>query len=134
MRRILDWPALRDDYARYHTTRGNRFCHVVGIPLIMLAVVRWTNVGSYPLAALVLPLYLAWHPGLGLAMAVVVGAMAAAAFHLPVWAAPAAFVIGWAFQLVGHSVYEKKSPAFADNLIHLLVGPMWILKEVLRCN
>jgi uncharacterized membrane protein YGL010W len=36
------------------------------------------------------------------------------------------FVLGWVFQFVGHYVYEKKSPAFARNLVHLLVGPLWI--------
>jgi len=127
MQRFLNWPALRDDYARYHTTAGNRVCHIIGIPLIMLAVVRWVG----PAAAVVLPLYLVWHPGLGIAMGLVVAGMAAVAPQLPVWAA---LVLGWIFQLAGHSLYERKSPAFADNLIHILVGPMWILKELLRCK
>jgi hypothetical protein len=35
-------------------------------------------------------------------------------------------VVGWAFQLFGHYVYEKKSPAFLTTLSHLFVGPMWI--------
>jgi uncharacterized membrane protein YGL010W len=132
MTRLLNWPLLRDDYATYHTTAGNRACHIIGIPLIMLAVIRWTMVGFVPLTAVFIPVYVLWHPGLGLAMGAVIGAMAWASLYLPVWAAPAAFVLGWIFQLVGHAYYEKKSPAFADNLVHVLVGPMWVLKEVLR--
>jgi uncharacterized membrane protein YGL010W len=35
-------------------------------------------------------------------------------------------IIGWVAQLYGHSVYEKKSPAFLTTLEHLFIGPMWI--------
>ena len=41
----------------------------------------------------------------------------------------AAFVIGWIFQGVGHAVYEKRSPAFTKNLLHLLVGPIFLVNE-----
>ena len=47
------------------------------------------------------------------------------------WAA-ALFVVGWIFQFVGHSVYEKRSPAFLTNALHLLVGPLWILNDVVH--
>ena len=135
MHRLLDYPALAEDYGRFHTTRGNRMTHAVGIPLIMLAIVRWTQIGSVvPWAAAVLLLYFAWSARLALAMTLVLAAMAALAARLPVWAAPAAFVLGWVFQLIGHAVYEKKSPAFAKNLLHVLVGPMWVLNEVLSCK
>ena len=40
------------------------------------------------------------------------------------------FLLGWIFQFVGHSVYEHKSPAFLTNFLHLLVGPLWILNDV----
>ena len=43
-----------------------------------------------------------------------------------------AFVLGWAFQGVGHGVFEKNSPAFLKNLVHLLVGPAYLVNEVLR--
>ena len=35
-------------------------------------------------------------------------------------------VLGWVFQLWGHYVYEKKSPAFLNSLEHIFIGPMWI--------
>jgi uncharacterized membrane protein YGL010W len=47
-------------------------------------------------------------------------------------AAAALFAVGWIFQLVGHAVYEKNRPAFARNLRHLLVGPLWIARKVSR--
>mgnify|MGYP006370608533 CR=1 FL=1 len=42
------------------------------------------------------------------------------------------FVFGWILQFVGHYVYEKRSPAFLNNLTHLLVGPLWILAKATR--
>ncbi|MDE2314628.1 MAG: DUF962 domain-containing protein, partial [Elusimicrobia bacterium] len=72
-----------------------------------------------------------WDAGLGLAMAAVILAMAAVAQHLSPVAVWTAFILGWIFQFVGHAAFEKKNPAFTRNLIHLLVGPMWILKKAL---
>jgi len=40
------------------------------------------------------------------------------------------FVGGWIFQLIGHSVFEKRKPAFVDNLIQLLIGPLFLVAEV----
>ena len=42
----------------------------------------------------------------------------------------AAFVVGWIFQFIGHA-YEGKAPAFLTNLLHLLVGPLWVARA--RC-
>ena len=39
------------------------------------------------------------------------------------------FVVGWVFQLVGH-VWEGRKPAFLDDLIGLLVGPLFIVAEI----
>ena len=129
-----DFKANLSDYARYHESPGNRLCHAMGIPLIMLAVVRWTQWPGLPWipgAAAVLPLYIYWDAGLGLAMAGVILFMATVAPLLSPGAVWGAFILGWIFQFVGHAVFEKKSPAFTRNLIHLLVGPMWILKKAL---
>jgi uncharacterized membrane protein YGL010W len=130
---ILDWESHAADYARYHAHPKNRACHAVGIPLIMLWVVRATqnpDVSLFPAAIVVLPLYAAWDPTLALLMAAVLFLMALAAPMLSwpvVWGL---FILGWIFQFVGHAVYEKKSPAFAKNLLHLLVGPLWVLREL----
>lgn len=135
LKTMLDWPTLAADYAQYHTHPMNRLCHTIGIPLIMLAVVRWTQwpeVSYFPAAAVVLPLYAAWNPTLALGMAAAVFGMAALAPSLNAWIVFASFVVGWIFQLVGHSRYEGKSPAFMRNLIHLLVGPMWVLSKHLE--
>jgi uncharacterized membrane protein YGL010W len=44
----------------------------------------------------------------------------------------AAFVVGWIFQAIGHAVYEKNRPAFFKNLLHLLVGPLFLANELLK--
>ena len=44
----------------------------------------------------------------------------------------ALFIVGWIFQFVGHSVYEKRQPAFLTNAMHLLVGPLWILNDIVH--
>jgi uncharacterized membrane protein YGL010W len=133
---MLDWKSLSADYARYHTHPMNRLCHVFGIGAIMLCVIRWTQFGGFPvpLAAAALVLYAWWDFELSLIMAAVIIGMSLVA---PLMSAPlvwAVFVAGWALQFVGHAVFEKKSPAFAKNAVHFLVGPFWILGELLGEN
>lgn len=137
-------PALRAhfaDYAAFHGTPGNRACHYVGIPLIVFGlfglfaqVPLFSVFGfNFTLAEVVLvgatAYYLTLDLVLGLTMfaASLVLSVLGRAIGIPV--AVALFVIGWIFQYVGHYVYEKKSPAFYRNLIHLLVGPLWILAK-----
>jgi uncharacterized membrane protein YGL010W len=41
------------------------------------------------------------------------------------------FVVGWVFQFVGHMAYEHRKPAFVDDLVGLIVGPLFVLAEAL---
>jgi uncharacterized membrane protein YGL010W len=41
------------------------------------------------------------------------------------------FVISWVFQLIGHK-YEGKKPSFATDLVFLLIGPLWVLKSLMK--
>jgi uncharacterized membrane protein YGL010W len=126
-----NYAELSEDYAEYHRTSGNRLCHAFGIPLIVYAVVAWSRVGSpFPIAALILPVYFLWDLRVGALMTSFMAVSALVAARAPGWASWAAFVLGWAFQFVGHAVYEKKSPAFAKNLAHLLIGPAWVASEL----
>jgi uncharacterized membrane protein YGL010W len=45
------------------------------------------------------------------------------------WPAAVLFVGGWILQGVGHYVYERNSPAFFRNFVHLAVGQLWILAK-----
>ena len=128
---LLDYRSLSADYAAYHRTAGNRRCHVIGIPLIAYAVVAWSRFGlPVPVAALLLPIYFLWDRRVGALMTTFIAVSALLAARLPAWTAWAAFLVGWAFQLYGHTAYEKKSPAFLKNFAHLLVGPAWIASEL----
>jgi len=41
------------------------------------------------------------------------------------------FVVGWVFQFVGHIAYEHRKPAFVDDVVGLLMGPLFVLVEAL---
>lgn len=137
-------PALQShfaDYASFHRTSGNQACHYVGIPLILLAIFAMLGrVGVFHLAGfaisgaevllvLVSVYYLTLDVVLALTMLLVSALMIAGGHFLPVSWAIAVFVLGWVFQYIGHYAYEHKSPAFYKNLLHLLVGPLWILAK-----
>ena len=48
------------------------------------------------------------------------------------WSATAAlFVVGWSFQFLGHAVFERRRPAFVDDLSQTLIGPMFIVAKML---
>lgn len=134
-------------YASYHRDRRNIATHFVGIPLIVLAVCIFlsrppfavSGIALSPailLATLVAIFYLVLDVRFGLAMCVVLALclLAARWFAIQtstIWIASGAacFVIGWVFQLVGHH-HEGKKPAFLDDIMGLLIGPLFVAAEV----
>ena len=136
---MRDIRSLFADYASHHQTKGNKVFHRVGIPLIMLTLLGMlARVPVYgPVTAGILlvvvaeVVYLMLEWRLALVMLVVsAGMYYVAGAWMPLWLNVTLFVVGWILQFVGHSVYEKKSPAFLTNFLHLLVGPLWILNDV----
>ncbi|MCP3728057.1 DUF962 domain-containing protein [Paraburkholderia sp. CNPSo 3272] len=137
-------------YAAYHRDSRNIGTHFVGIPLIVLALAVLL---ARPVIALGLPVpvspawllfgaatiyYLVLDVPLGLMMAVV--SVACVAFGA--WLAQQGtaawlgggvglFVVGWIFQFVGHIAWEHRKPAFVDDLIGLMIGPLFVLAEAL---
>lgn len=91
----------------------------------------WT--ASEALLAASAVFYLAMDLPLGVATVAAAMALdlAARAVNSPGWGL-AAFVVGWIFQAIGHARYEKNSPAFFRNLVHLLVGPAYMVNEALH--
>jgi uncharacterized membrane protein YGL010W len=59
-------------------------------------------------------------------------ALKIAGFGLATWLmlSVGIFVVGWVFQFVGH-FYEKKKPAFVDDLVGLIIGPLFVLAEAI---
>jgi uncharacterized membrane protein YGL010W len=136
--------ALFADYASYHRTAGNKWFHRFGIPMIMLsglgmlARLEIISIGSLRIDAAVVLIFAAgayyivldWLLGLAMLAVSIIFYIAGAA--LPMSVNIVLFVLGWIFQFIGHSVYEKKQPAFMRNFVHLLIGPLWILKGMVR--
>lgn len=130
------------DYGSYHKTRGNKLFHRIGIPMIMLTLLGMlarleiTSIDSLRIDAAILLILLSevyylmldWRLGLAMLGVSIIFYVAGAA--MPLWFNVALFVLGWIFQFIGHSVYEKRQPAFFRNFVHLLIGPLWILNDV----
>lgn len=146
MRPAID---LLSQYALYHRDRRNIASHFVGIPMIVFAVgvlLARPAVGMDTLtltpAWIVFALSAIWYMtrgslALGLATTLAVGVLIAAAHRVggsgvAAWLAWGLgfFVVGWLIQFVGHW-YEGKKPAFVDDLIGLLVGPMFVVAEAM---
>ncbi len=133
--------ALLSDYQSSHRTRGNFRCHIVGVTLIVFGVLSILQtvpiVGSWTLSeallAAVFLFYVALDPLLAVAVVGVAALLDLAARAVGNWRiGAAAFVVGWIFQAIGHAVYEKAKPAYFRNLMHLLVGPAYLVNEALH--
>jgi uncharacterized membrane protein YGL010W len=135
--------ALWADYEEHHRTEGNKWCHVAGIPLIAaglmgLLAVEVAQVGGRPVEASLVLLVVAgaayvWLDATLGSLLVGLTALLYLGMRLLDWrVALGLFILGWALQFVGHGVYEKRSPAFFKNLVHLLVGPLWVINHVVR--
>jgi uncharacterized membrane protein YGL010W len=133
---------LLADYAAYHRTRGNVICHFIGIPLIMFGIfsmfqlIRFGSIADFTVTAaevlilVVSVYYFTLDSKLAIGMLISTALIDFAAYAIGDWKIGlAAFVIGWIFQGIGHAVYEKRSPAFTKNLLHLLVGPIFLVNE-----
>jgi uncharacterized membrane protein YGL010W len=139
-------------YAAYHRDPRNVTTHLVGIPLIVLSGCVLLSrpvlaAGGYALSPAVavalcmLAFYFALDVGFGLIMT----GFLALALTCAAWVAAQStglwltlgvggFVLGWVIQFIGH-YYEGRKPAFLDDLTGLLIGPLFVLAEVLlRCG
>ena len=132
--------ALLSDYGSYHRTRGNLVCHAFGITLIVFGLVsllQTVPVGPLTAAEIVIAAVVVYYATLDVALAAAMLA-AFALFDLAARAVGdwrvglAAFIAGWIFQGIGHAVFEKNRPAFMKNLVHLFVGPLFLVNELLK--
>lgn len=133
-------------YAAYHRDRRNIATHFVGIPMIVVAVTTLLSRPGLDLGGLLLTpallvtglsvaYYLLLDVRFGLGMALAMGAAlwvgcVLAAQSTAVWLGGGIglFVVGWVLQFIGH-YYEGKKPAFVDDLVGLVIGPLFVLAE-----
>lgn len=146
MRPALD---LLSQYAEYHRDRRNILSHFIGVPMIVFAVGVLLSRPAFNVAGLALtPAWVAyamtaaWYLsrgslGLGVAVSAAVGVLMILAHGVSGGSVAAwlgwgvgIFVIGWIIQFIGHW-YEGRKPAFVDDIVGLLVGPMFVTAELL---
>ena len=137
---------LLSQYAAYHLDRTNVMTHFIGIPMIVFSIICLTARAGVvfsgyevTLAMLILTLTILYYLSLDWIFAVIMAVIFLVAYpfahDIAQWGTAAwlstsigIFVVGWVFQFVGH-FYEKKKPAFMDDLIGLAIGPLFVMAE-----
>jgi uncharacterized membrane protein YGL010W len=140
---------LMVQYAAYHRDKRNIVTHFIGIPMIVFSIGVLLARPAFEVGGIVLtPAWILWalatawyltlgNLALGIAVSVVNGVLIYLAWPLAAgsvasWLAwgIGTFVVGWVIQFIGH-YYEGKKPAFVDDLLGLLTGPMFVTAEAL---
>jgi uncharacterized membrane protein YGL010W len=134
-------------YATYHRDKRNILTHFIGIPMIVASVcvllsrpvlldgMPWVTPAMI-FAVLSTIYYLRLDVRYGLVLgAYLAGCILGSAHYLAAAATGAwlavgigMFVVGWIIQFIGH-YYEGRKPAFVDDMIGLLIGPLFVTAE-----
>ena len=140
---------LMVQYAAYHRDKRNIVTHFIGIPMIVFSIGVLLARPAFEVGGIVLtPVWIIWalatawyltlgNLALGIAVSVVNGLLIYLAWPLASGSVASwlgwgigTFVVGWVIQFIGH-YYEGKKPAFVDDLLGLLTGPMFVTAEAL---
>lgn len=142
------------EYAKSHRNRTNQIVHMICVPLIFIATfglfwliplggllpglpeawlpyVNVATVGIIPVLAFYARLsfssFLTGVLWLAVSIAVIVFMQTAALPLLPIFVT--VWVLAWAGQFWGHKV-EGAKPSFADDLVFLLIGPLFVQQKL----
>ncbi len=133
-------------YAAYHRDPRNIATHFAGIPMIVVAVATLLSRPGVDVAGLwltpalgVTALTVAYYLRLDLRYGAVMAVVMALSLWLGHWFAGQStalwliggvglFLVGWVLQFIGH-FYEGKKPAFVDDLMGLVIGPLFVVAE-----
>jgi len=133
-------------YATYHRDRRNIATHFVGIPMIVMALLALlarpsvgAGVAAFSPGLVVLALGSLFYFRLDLRFGFAMLACNLPAYGFGLWLAGQTFacwlaggiglfVLGWVIQFIGHA-FEGRKPAFVDDLVGLLVGPLFLVAE-----
>ncbi|HIK75848.1 MAG: DUF962 domain-containing protein [Alcanivorax sp.] len=150
---MRDLSTFLHDYGDSHRHPVNQWVHIFCVPAIFVstlglfwlipigqwlglegAAAYWVNGGTL-LAVLCMPFYLRLSMGVSLLMLgwlavsiAVVTLVDRSALSLG-WSALVLWLVAWAVQVWGHKV-EGKKPSFTDDLVFLLVGPVFVSLEL----
>ena len=136
------------EYEGHHCNKYNKMTHYVGIPLIILGLMGllaripyyFEVYAGYRIdfaiittIAVYFLFYVRMHFLLSVFMLISLGGLYVGSMYLSLYVLWGVFVFGWILQLLGHVIFEKEKPSFMDNLVHLLIGPLWILNNIVKC-
>ena len=139
MKTIHEWLA---EYGESHTHPSNVLIHKICVPAIMFSILGmlWTvPIGQSGLNAalafvgLALIFYAKLSFKLCLGMVLKAGVMLLLIWSLQESQMPllsiclGVFIVSWVFQFIGHKI-EGKKPSFFQDLLFLLIGPLWTLQ------
>lgn len=124
-------------YGAYHSNKKNALIHVLFVPLIFITSIELiSRITPSWVAPVILSFYMIsfiiMEPMCGFAYAPVLYGYYWIATNI-LWDYPNGsfilFVVSWAFQFLGHGVYEKRAPALLTNLpqsLHAAVFFVWL--------
>lgn len=134
-----------DAYGADHLHPRTLHTHALGIPLVVLSLMGFLNLipgqrmlfgVGFGWTEIALALVLAFYGHHDLRIALVAAPMGAVLIVLsrliPTPGHIAIFAVSWILQLWGHFVWEKNRPAFSKNVLQLLIGPAFLVAELLR--
>jgi uncharacterized membrane protein YGL010W len=134
-------------YGAYHRDPRNIATHFVGVPMIVLGVVMLLSYPLFMLGGMSVSLallvsvatsifYFRMDTRYGIAMAVELAAflaigqwVAAMGMEPMLGVGFGIFALGWLIQFIGH-YYEGRKPAFVDDLVGLVIAPLFVMAEV----
>ncbi|MEF1174217.1 DUF962 domain-containing protein [Vibrio sinaloensis] len=143
MRSLAQWLA---DYGESHQHPINQKIHQVAVPGIFLSVVglvwsipsinllgttvNWVWVAAMPIWVFYFRLSLSvFLMMLGFTLACISLIWSLDLMRLPVFLISlTSFASLWLLQFIGHKI-EGKRPSFLDDLVYLLIGPIWVFRK-----
>jgi uncharacterized membrane protein YGL010W len=129
---VKDGATHLTEYAGYHRDKRNIVTHFAGIPMIVVAVAALLGAlhpfVAYGVFAAVTVFYFLLDVRLAVVMLVFDAAALWSGLHFTLLWGVGLFAVGWVFQFIGH-YYEGRKPAFVDDLVGLLIGPMFVVAE-----
>jgi uncharacterized membrane protein YGL010W len=137
-------------YKSVHLNKKNVITHFIGVPLIIWSLLVLLSLIKLPIEMPIIQLpltismaffaaILVYYFFLNITLAIAAlmllspilySAILVAEMEQAVWIALVIFIVAWIIQFVGHH-FEKAKPAFIDDLNQLLIGPLFLLAELI---
>ncbi len=143
MRDLTQW---LHDYGESHQNPINKKIHTIAVPGIFLSVVgliwsipplhlygislNWVWIAFLPVMLFYLKLSISvFLMMLGFTLACISLVWSLELLDVPVFMLSLiTFAALWMLQFIGHKI-EGKKPSFFDDLIYLLIGPIWVFRK-----